>query len=134
MVGLVVIIACNELVLHQHVQVSSGYTGEGFGHGIPGDGDTGKVTMQSNIVGGGEHQMTQELILPPCVPVSVGFEGVIQSSASDEVCGNTNIGFAFPWEDLASLGWNGVYVTVNNVTNVFCCPLLYHTTDPRWGD
>jgi hypothetical protein len=105
-----------------------------LGEGIPGNGDTRKIAMEGDVVGGRQHQMTEEVILPPRVLLSVGFEGVIQPSASNEVFGNTNVGFAFPWGDLPSLGGSWVYITVNNVTNVFCCPLLYHTTDPRWGD
>jgi len=134
MVGLVVIITGHKPVLYQLFQVLSGHTGERFDHGIPGDGNAKKVTMEGNIVGGRQHQMAEELILPPGVAVSIRSQGVIQASTSDEVCGNTNVGFAFSRGDLASLGWSGVGITVNNVTNVFCCPLLYHTIDPRWGD
>jgi hypothetical protein len=60
--------------------------------------------MEGNIVGGRQHQMAEKLILPPGELLSIGFQGVIQSSASNEVFGNTDIGFAFPWEDLTSLG------------------------------
>src|SRR5262249_48537343 len=134
MVYLVVIITTHEPVLYQFFQVLFGHTGEGFGQGVPRNGDARKVTMEGNIMGGRQRQMAEKLILPPRIPFPVGFQRVIQSSTRNEVCGHTDIGFAFPWEDPAPLGWNGVYVTVNNVTNVFCCPLLYHTTDPRWGD
>jgi hypothetical protein len=134
MVGLVVIITGHQPVLHQLFQVLSGHTGERFRYGIPGDRDTGKVTMQSNIVGGGEYQVAEELILPPGILLSIRFQRVIQASASNEVCGHTDIGFTFSWENLPSLGWRGVLVTVKNLTDVVCCPLLSHTTDPRWGD
>jgi hypothetical protein len=134
MVGLIVIITGHEPVVYQLFQVILRHTGERFRYGIPGDRDTGKIAMESNIVGGRQHQMAEEVILPPGVAVSIRSQGVIQASSSDEVFGNTNVGFAFPRENLPSLGWSGVCITVNNVTNVFCCPLLYHTTDPRWGD
>jgi hypothetical protein len=134
MVDLIVIITIHEPVLYQLFQVLSGHTGEGFGQGIPGDRYSWKIAMEGNIVCRRQHQMAEELILPPGVAVSIRSQGVIQSSSSNEVCGHTNIGFAFPWEDLPSLGWSGVCITVNHVTNIFCCPLLYHTIDPRWGD
>jgi hypothetical protein len=130
MVGLVVIISGHEPVLHQLFQILSGHTGERFRYGIPGNRDTGKVTMQSNIVGGGEHQMTEEVILPPGVLFSIRFQRVIQASASNEVCRHADVGFAFSWENLPSLGWRGVLVTVKNVTDVVWGPLLYHTTHP----
>jgi hypothetical protein len=132
MVGLVVIITGHQPVLYQGFEVIFGHTGEGFGHGIPRDRDTGKVTVYRDIAGGRQHQMAEEVILPPRVPVPIRFQRVIQPPTSNEVCGNTNIGFAFPWEDLPSLGGSGVLVTVNNLTDMVWCPLLYHTTDPYW--
>jgi hypothetical protein len=134
MVGLIVIITDHQPVVHQLFQVLSGHTGEGFGYGIPGDRDPRKIAMEGNIVGGGEHQMTEEVILPPGILLSIRFQCVIQASASNEVCRHADVGFAFSWENLPSLGWSWVCITVNNVTNVFCCPLLYHTSDPYWGD
>jgi hypothetical protein len=130
MVGLVVIITSHQPVLHQGFEVLFRHTGEGFGKGIPGDRDARKIAMEGNIVGGRQHQMAEELILPPRVPLPIRFQRVIQSSASNEVCGNTDIGFAFPWEDLPSLGWSGVFVTVNDLTDVVWGPLLYHTMRP----
>src|SRR5262245_16796895 len=72
MVGLVIIVTRHEPILHQCFEVIFGHTGERFCYGIPGDRYAWKVTMQSNVVGGRQHQMTEELILPPSILLPVG--------------------------------------------------------------